>query len=118
MRMTGIQGTCCFGWDSIPLCDNKWEGQDFQDIQSAFADLVTQDGQFSRGKAGRWLASFDLLTTAFRNRDTPLFALGLTLALYGNQPAGSYATVYHFSRDGDYATVESVGGAFGIGTCP
>ncbi|KAF3397045.1 hypothetical protein DPV78_008341 [Talaromyces pinophilus] len=93
------EGTACFGYDNIPVCaKGKWSDPDWTDIQLAMAQQTTLDGQWKGSQSGDWRGSFVLGTTAFSDRDTSLFDLGLW-------KSDAQAVVYYWSRDGDFAQV-------------
>lgn len=100
-----VKGTACFGWDNFPICSTQlpWNGQNGKDIETAMKELVKMDGWLSSYTAGNWIAIFETTTTAFKNRDTGLFFLGMFTSM--KQPGTMY-----WSRDGDYANVSTRNG--------
>ena len=66
----GIEGTACVGW-SGPSCGSK--PHEREDLQEAVRQQATKDGQFVTVQVGRWIAGFQLFTTAFADRNTTYF---------------------------------------------
>lgn len=109
MEFKGIIGSACFGFANQDTCngDGSWPDPDWTHIQHSMGTQVTQDGRFRTSRVGAWNANFHLLTTAFSNRDTSLFSLGLALS-----PARRNR-VYYWQRDGDMAATSRDTSIFG-----
>jgi hypothetical protein len=80
-----------------------WPDADYRDMVSAVSQQVTKDGQFTNSKAGRWMATFDLLTTAVPDRKAyfTYFQWGLN---FGGQKTNKW-TRYFFGYDKNYMTI-------------
>ena len=78
------------------------EENDFEDLKEVVALQATKDGQFEVSRVGRFTAGFFLFTTAFANRDTSFFDLGLMF----NLDSQTYTTWY-WSRDGDFMIIKT-----------
>jgi hypothetical protein len=99
-QVTGISGTACVGNGYWTCGRGNWGDPHFRDIQSAMSALVVQDGLRSEAKAGEWTARFLWPTTAFKTRETVYFSWALA-------GWGVRATTYYYSRDLDFAYVET-----------
>lgn len=100
LQATDIEGTACLGWDPTLLCPRQ--PHDFEDLKEVVRIQATKDGQFETTTVGRFTAGFFLFTTAFANRDTSLFDIGLTFHF----DETTFLTWY-WSRDGDFMTISA-----------
>ena len=69
--------TGCYGWTDPTCGSGTWHDPDWSDLQNAMNQLVAMDGWTSRATVGKWTARFGLFTSAFSNRDTTLYVVGM-----------------------------------------
>lgn len=105
-------GKSCFGWPNggAIKCGGPWDKEEVKNIKKAVADVVTKDGHFESSEAGEWTATFQLLTTAFDDRETSAFDDMLDqYNVEGSSAAGQLT--YYWQRNGNYLSVDR-------GNCP
>ncbi|KAI4208379.1 MAG: hypothetical protein LQ349_009742 [Xanthoria aureola] len=99
-------GDSCFGFDNggAITCGGPYKPDEIANIKDAVREQATKDGQWKSTKKGDWIASFNLFTTAFEDRDTSAFDKTLdAVNVDGNSGAGQMT--YYWQRKGDYITV-------------
>lgn len=104
-------GTACVGFGlGTPAC-GPWSVQEQADAISAVSDQLKQDGQFKSTRFGRWIATFNLLTTAFDDRNPIYFDHYFQNAQCPDCKAsdGAGALSYYYLRNGNMLTVEADG---------
>ncbi|KAL8853109.1 MAG: hypothetical protein Q9221_001991 [Calogaya cf. arnoldii] len=99
-------GNSCFGWPNRAAitCNKPWSDEERENIKKAVREQATKDGQFETSSVGEWTAGFQLITTAFDDRDTSAFDKVLdAVNVEGN--AGRGQLTYYWQRSGDYISV-------------
>ncbi|KAM7210454.1 hypothetical protein V8F06_014156, partial [Rhypophila decipiens] len=99
-KMTATFGTACFGFVLTPNCGTNqyWQDPHWTDVQNVVRQQISKDGIFQFSRVGHWSAGFILPTSAYSNRDTTFFSIGLL----ANKIK---ATIFYYSRDGDYMKI-------------
>ncbi|KAL9614164.1 MAG: hypothetical protein Q9167_001316 [Letrouitia subvulpina] len=69
------EGESCFGWPNsgAVTCGGPFDEKESNDVKEAVKQQATKDGQFKTSTVGDWTAAFQLLSTAFDDRDTSGF---------------------------------------------
>lgn len=100
-------GQACVGYGlGTPPC-GPWSVQDQGDAMNAVTQQLTKDGQFQSTTVGRWTATFNLLTTAFDDRNPIYFDHYFQNAQCPGCKAadGAGALSYYYLRNGNMLTV-------------
>ncbi|KAL8959480.1 MAG: hypothetical protein Q9183_005626 [Haloplaca sp. 2 TL-2023] len=99
------EGESCFGFTQ-PYSGKcgVYSPEESDQIKEAVRKQATKDGQLESTNVGDWTATFNLLTTAFEDRDTSGFDDTFdSVNVEDNEGAGNLE--YYWQRKGDYITV-------------
>lgn len=102
-------GKSCFGYPNggAVTCKGPFDEKESNDLKEAVRQQATKDGQFKTSEVGDWTAGFQLLTTAYDDRDTSGFDKAFdSINVEGDAGQGAAGQLtYYWSRNGDFMSV-------------
>ncbi|KAI4165603.1 MAG: hypothetical protein LQ342_000545 [Letrouitia transgressa] len=106
------EGESCFGWpnSAAVTCGGPFDEKESNDVKEAVKQQATKDGQFKTSTVGDWTAAFQLLSTAFDDRDTSGFDKQFDEINVEDDDNGAVGQqTYYWSRHDDYIVVTRSG---------
>lgn len=95
----------CVGWAlGGPVC-GPWSIEEKGHAMYAVTQQLTKDGQWESTNVGRWTASFNLLTTAFDDRNPVYFDHAFEEAQTSDVQGGAGAMTYYYMENGNALTL-------------
>ncbi|KAL8992459.1 MAG: hypothetical protein Q9169_007088 [Polycauliona sp. 2 TL-2023] len=102
-------GDSCFGYPSRETfrCKGPYEQKEIDDIKKAVKEQATKDGHTESSSAGEWTATFDVITSAMKDRDTSVFDTTLDSVNVEDNFGAGQKTYFWYLKGGTIAVHRS-----------